>query len=1469
LDADGRRAIQYVITRSLARTLTFELYSLSLEQFLDRYASGFRGSAGWEFNPISTEGTELAYSWEVEPEDLPNEYNSVREVIIPDNVPSGLYLLNVKAGRLDDQLILMLTSNTLTVKQAEGQIMAWVTDINGSPVPGIEVGVYARDGQLLVSDTADSRGVFRGQIPDFEVGGPAAIEPLVVVAQNGSDITASGLTYEWQAYTGNSWYWWQPGLTNPEYAAYVYTDRPIYRPGHIVFFKAIVRTDQDAVLDVPPAGTPATVRIRDARNNVVQTLEMTTNDFGSLDGSFQLAEGAMLGEYRIDVSLDDEVHSQIFKVEDYRKPDYQVSISTDAEQYLDGDTVTIVVDTEYYFGEPVPNAEVSIARFYADPYYSDYYGSSSVSWSQPYNQQPITGRTNDDGIFTTTVQTEVGSSYYQNSWGSNLTTSTWGFEATVDDGSHQSVSGFTAIKVFDRAEYLTVSTGSYVQPPGTPFNIVATVYDIFGDPVDGRRLSIEFRRWDRSSHGYDIVVQSDAVTTGEDGRGILPFTIEEAGYYQLRVFGTDQDGKAISFQSWIYAYSDLYSSWYGQDSNLTVTADKESYAPGDTANLLIESTFSGPALLTFERGTTRREMLVELTAPVTMIEVPIETTDVPNIHVIVNAWQEADTTLQPEMYESVPDSNLRTANINLSVPATHKILNVTITPDQEVYAPREEATFTIEVTNYRGEPVSAEVSLAMVDEAIFALSEELSGPIYDAFYYERSNIVRTFNSLAITRYLYGGGKGGGGGDGFVAGNPRSDFQDTAAWFPTLYTDANGRVQVTITLPDNLTSWRLTAKAATADTQIGETITNVLTQQPIIIRPLLPRTLTAGDSVGLSAVVHNYSESTQAIQVSVREAGDSFLSFEDTLTQTITLPPGSLQIVGWTAEAEEAGSVTLIFAAAPISSTVAGDAVQLPLTIRPLAIPDVTTQVGQFDTQLATSVTMPAGALPMSQVEIQLSRTIAGSLLEGLDYLTGFPYGCVEQTMSRALPNAVVGRAMNQLGVSDPALQADLPAKINASIQRLYGYQHNDGGWGWWFDDDTHDYQTAWVIFGLGTTAEAGYEIDPDVITRGVAWMNENLSAMDIRTRAFALYSMAVAGQPNAEATLTLYERVDELDTFSQAALALALHRLGELAEAREIIDLLAETAVNQSGFVHWDGSDQDGAYYSKTMASEVRSTALALSAFSVIEPGHQLEGGMVRWLMNQRRQQGWGTTNETSFAILGLTDHLLATSFSDAATETEYTVSLNGEVIASGSLGRGEPAISLIIPQEQLQSGENNLVINKSGSGQLYYVINTTAYLEQAEVEAAGEIGIERLYLDPETNKSLTSFEAGQLVLVRLRIWMPEDGSYMIVEDSLPAGLEALNERLNTTTFAADPNSFQENPSYWRSYGYNYKEVFGDRVSFFITEMDDGWHTITYMARATRPGTFTAMPVESYAMYNLALWGRSASHMITVTEFEN
>lgn len=1460
LDTNGRRAIQYAAFGHEGQSVTFELYQLTLNQFLDHSSTGF-GNVDWESQMPSfdTEGTTLAHTWEETIGKSPVEYISVQEAFVPADVPPGLYVLNLVKGHLNDQLLLILTAHTIMVKQDEGQLLAWVTDFSGAPAANVEVGVYARNGRLLASGVSDAQGLFRAPL-----GSDA--QPWIVMARSGSDISASGLSDAWRSYgsRGNWWGWWQPTPAAKRFAAYVYTDRPIYRPGQTVFFKAIVRQDDDALLSVLPEGTAVTARLRDARNNVVQTIALRSNSYGTVNGQFLVAEGAMLGDYAIEVIVDGEAHRHSFQVQDYRKPDYAVTVNTDKAVYVAGETINVSVEAAYFFGEPVANARTELTRFYLMDNYA--YGwsesASSYIWYQDY-QPAQTGTTDGNGRLTFTLRANAG--LHEGSsldWRSSVRESLWAIEATTDDGSRQTVSGVKMVRVYSAAEIVTLDTSGYLHAPGSSFPIEAIVNTIEGQPVNGRTITLTLRRWSESSYGYDTIMQTRALTTGANGKVRLPFTIDQPGFYQIRALTKDRLGNSVEFTTYVYAFSYLAQSWYGSSGSLLVSADRQSYAPGDTARLLVESSFSGPALLTVERGSTRRQELVQLTAPATMLEVAILPDDRPNIYVTVNAWEPQQGGIDENTYSSIPDSSLRIASVNLSVPVTDKTLLITITPDKEVYAPREEATFTVKVTNQAGVPVAAEVSLAMVDEAIFSLSNDRSGPIFNAFYFERGNQVRTYSALAPQRYLGGGMGGGGGGDGGLAANPRADFPDTAVWFPVLQTDFNGEATVTVTLPDSLTSWRLTAKGATADTQVGETVRNITVRQDVVVRPMLPRVLTAGDEVQLTALVHNYSNRTQTIAVELR-VPQAQLTIHNSPSTSLTIPAGGVRAVGWPVTAVAAGT-------APITITarlgdVVADAILLPLAIRPLAVPEVSTQIGQFRGELATTVDMPAGALPMSNVRIELARSIAGTLLEGLEYLTGFPYGCVEQTMSRALPNAVVGRAFNRLGVGNPTLQADLAAKINASVQRLYGFQHNDGGWGWWYDDASHDYQTAWVIYGLATMREAGYEVDQGVIDRGVDWLNRNLSGMDVRTRAYALYSMAVAGQPNAQETLALLAQVAELDTFSQAGLALALHALGERPSALQVLDVLAATAVtSNNGLVTWPG-DYDGHYDRQMMASSTRSTALALSAFAQIRPGTELEAGMVRYLMSQRKQQGWGTTNETAYAIIGLTDHLLATSFSESATPTQYAVILNSQTIASGSLGRGEPAVRLEISASQLRPGSNSLRITQSGAGQLYYAINSRFYLEQAEIAAAGEVVVRRSYT-PVDGTPLADLKPGQLVRVEVTVQMPLDGSYIMVEDHLPGGLEALNEQLNNTSHVATAYDWQEPTYYWQEYGYNYKEVHGDRVIFFITEFSRGTRTFSYMARVTHSGEFVALPAEVSAMYDLALWGRSASSVFVVGE---
>ena len=467
-------------------------------------------------------------------------------------------------------------------------------------------------------------------------------------------------------------------------------------------------------------------------------------------------------------------------------------------------------------------------------------------------------------------------------------------------------------------------------------------------------------------------------------------------------------------------------------------------------------------------------------------------------------------------------------------------------------------------------------------------------------------------------------------------------------------------------------------------------------------------------------------------------------------------------------------------------------------------------------------------------------------------------------MSRVLPNAMVGRAFAEIGITNETLLADLPPMVELGLQKLYGFQHNDGGWGWWYDDTSHDYQTAYVLFGLAATRDAGYAVDAGVIERGAAWLKGQLNDMDRRTAAFSLYSLTMAGDSEilsdaqSLSDQTLAGEAD-LDAFGRASLAVALTQLGDTETASALVAELVAEADETDDEAHWPSGIHDGAYRQKAMASTTRTTALVLDALVQVEPDHPLVAKAVRWLLGKRQGKSWGTTQETSFALLALTDYLLVNQ--ERAADYEYEVLANDTPLHRGSFDElSALGHTVSITMADLQPGENRIRVVKDGEGPLYVRLTGYVYQDVDAMAAAGEIGVEREYLNAATGKPLDSGEpakVGDLVRVKVSVDIPEESWYFIVEDHLPAGLEGLNERLATTSYAA--REYGDEEFSWQNNGYNRKDVLDDRVAFFITQLTPGTHTYTYLARVTHAGTFYARPAQAYLMYAPEVWGRSES----------
>jgi len=729
-----------------------------------------------------------------------------------------------------------------------------------------------------------------------------------------------------------------------------------------------------------------------------------------------------------------------------------------------------------------------------------------------------------------------------------------------------------------------------------------------------------------------------------------------------------------------------------------------------------------------------------------------------------------------------------------------------------------------------------------------------------------------------------GGKGGGGG---MEGEVRRIFRDTAYWSPTVRTDDEGQATVSVELPDNLTTWRLTAKAVNEATQVGDATNDIVVTKDLLIRPVTPRFFVTGDAARLEAVVHNYTEQEVEVAASLSATG---LAIEGSSVHSVSIPAGESRKVAWQTTVTLADQATLIFSAQAANGL--SDAVELRLPVYVYGTPEVVGNAGQVTDSVRELVRLP-GYIDRDRGELtlELSPSLAASMRYSLRYVEEYGYECTEQTISRFLPRLVLYRAINKLGLPDTlGLEDELPGLVTRSIQRLYRGQNWDGGWGWWFGDASNPEITAYALFGLAEAREAGFTVDDYVLERASQFVRDYLNAptdvlqpQNADTRAFMLFALSEAGEGDLGLTNALAERPETLSNYGKAFVAMALLKLTDDPSnfrIQALISDLTNAAILSNTGTHWQEDEDDY----RTMNTATRSTAIVLAALVRVRPDHPLVDSTVRWLMVARRDGHWETTQETAMSLLALTDFLEASG--ELKADYSYQVRVNGDILSEkdvepSNLGESE---KLVVSVRDLLVGEDNEVdiarAPADSEGRLYYTMHLRYFPPAEEVEAANYgVGVSREYLPAEGAESKTeSADLGDVVKVRLTLVAPTDLHYVVVEDHLPAGLEPIDTSLKTTSLEIREMMLDEQQksaeehrsrgycgwwSYHRSF-FDHVDMRDNRVVLFATYLPRGVHEYVYFLRATTAGQYRVMPAQAYEMYFPEVWGRTDGALFSV-----
>lgn len=1430
-----------------------------------------------------------------------------------ESLDPGIYYLEMdspetrREGYNPYQHMLVVGNANLTTKMSIDGVVVWATDVQtGAPIPNAPIIIYDNGYREIGRGTTDTDGLLRLDLNRTT----DVYDKRIAVLDDG---TYFGVGLSTWSNGIESYNFGVPSNYYPsEYSVYLYTDRPIYRPGQPVYFKGILRDKNDVTYTPYDDSITVPVQIYDDSGEIVYNKELPLTEFSTFGDMFTIADEAGLGSYRISVELPSrrewysEGGSIYFAVAEYRLPEFQVENTPVEPEVVQGGTVQVDVTGRYFFGGMVSNANVYysvVAEPYNFPYtgkgYYDFYdydpdGGPSEYYS--YSGGWIAdgqGMTDDDGKYRVEIAADLKDS---------TQSQVFRVETTITDESQQSVSNRTEVIVHKGELYVGARPQRYVGTANTEtaFEFIAVDWD--SNPIANQELTVEIveRRWssvqEEDTNGRtiwtwemeEIPVANGTATTDADGKAVFNFTPPNGGIFKAKVTTTDSIGNEIRSGTTMWVSSREYVSWRQQNSNrIDLIASQKDFSVGDEAEILITSPFQGSveALITVERGDTLTVERVTMESNSYIYKFPILPEYAPNIYVTVLLVKGVD--------ENNPVAGFRMGVSELNVDIEQKEITVELTPNVEQAAPGETVTYTVKTTNYLGEPVSAEVGVGLTDLASLSISSANSIPLLEHFYSRQGMGVLTAMALTmnvdqITREVLDTIKGGGGGPG-EGGifDIRQEFVDTAYWNAVLVTDENGVATFDVVMPDNLTTWRLDARAVTSGedglTLVGQNTVDLISTRPLLIRPVTTRYFVVGDLVTLSAVVNNNTQADQTVFVEVLAEG---VTLQDDARKTVEIPAGGRARITWVALVEDVATVDLTFFAMNEDGSFT-DASKPPLgmgdeRLLPVYRYEVPEIVGTGGFLRDEETITEALILPRDwetyegQLTIETQHSLASSAVQSLDYLELYTDYGTEAVVSSFLPNIMVYRAITSLGLDDLKLKSALDRRTDRAIQALYAQQHVDGGWGWYYSDWSNPTLTAWVIIGLQTAKDNDYPVSDSVISRAQNYLKENLitPGLDVSTwrlnrQAFLLYALAYSGSPHIASMSTLFDSRERMSIYAKTLLARAMHMGG--ADAERVSTLISDVmnvAILSANGAHWE---EDGRDY-RNWNTDTRTTAMVLGMLTQLRPDNELIPNVVRYLMVMRQADAWSTTQETAWSLMALTDWMVVSQ--ELKGDYDYTVTFNGEELTSQSITAENVTTehTMIVEVADMLRGEaNNIVFDRTaGTGNLYYTAYLRVNLPVSEVEPLDRgIIINRRYTlaNDETNTPITEAHIGELVRVRLTIIIPNSLHYVTIEDPFPAGAEAVNPNLLTSQQNGTRPELNLGNPLSRGWGWWYFsniEFYDEKAILSATYLPAGTYEFVYTLRPGLEGVYNVIPPIGYEFYFPDVYGRGAGSTFTV-----
>ena len=1446
------------------------------------------------------------------------------------------------------EFVAQVTPFQVHLKLGHFKSLVWVTSLQtGKPVAGVKVRLDLDTYRSLTAFSDDAKGLIDVVTTDkngvAELPGQVEIDPrlqwryvdyfhdqrLMLKLSKGEDLAVLPLDNSYQVW-GNVW----PQMQTRDGYLYAWgtTAQGVYKVGDTVQYKIYVRNQSNDHWVAPPR-SGYSLQVIDPKGQVVtEHKALSLSEFGALDGEFSVPETAPVGWYQFSLQRTDDNQTASLSpmrvlVSDFTPAPFRVTTELNGDQFDPDDVMTVDSLAAMHAGGPYADAEARVTAILIPRQFSSSHpAAKGFQFSAPPGQGRQTvhqsvAKVDQQGELTSQINLEeVGIQF-----GRLMV------ETAVRDERGKYVASSATADFIGRDRFVGLKNTKWVHTADKVASTEVLVVDARGTPVDDTPVSLAVEYFETKaarvkSAGSAYLTQytqqwvkvAECTLTGKPRAQACEFTPKKAGSYRVlaEVIDTHQRTNSAVLSTWVSGNDHVV--WGNNDRDLELIADAERYQFGDTANILVKNPYPGAqALITVERYGVRRQWTQVLEGSTPIIEVPIEGDDYPGIYVsVVVASPRVDQPLGENQVD-LGKPAFKLGYTQLVVGDEAKELEVSVSTDEEVYRPRDKVTVSVAATPKVGNKEPVEVAMVVIDEAVFDLN--LSGKRYydplQGFNHLESLGVMNYNLLMrlVGRQKFekkGANPGGGGAE--ESTDLRNIMKFVAYWNPALELDKRGRAQVDITLPDNLTGWRVFAMAVSKDEKMGLGEAQFKVNRPTELRPVMPNQLTESDAVQAGFSVMNRTEKARTLKVNVRAAGSALRS-PVSKTMSLSLQPYQRTQVWLDITADQPGEIAFYAEAGDAEDK---DAIEHHLTVgKRRALFTAATYGTTTQARVEEPFAFPSGIFSdVGGLSVQVSPSVIANISGAFEYLRDYPYFCWEQRLSKGLAAAQYTELKAYLPSS---LTWDNNQQLVAqTLTSAASFQAPNGGMTYWINDNRYvsPYLSAYTAMGFVWLRNAGYTVPETVEQRLHGYLKTYLrrDETNLTNQARAMHGMRSSIRAVALAALAARKQVDltevqrfrshweNMDLFGKAHYLQAATELG--APEAEVLDLtqnLLSYSAQSGGKFQFNETLAPG--YAQMLHTPLRSNCAILTTLldisqrssAALATVGDIPFKQVRAISQTRGNRAhWENTQENLFCLNALIDY----SRLYERTKPDFRTTATMQTAKYGTQEIGRAAFSdlrdtpVVLANDGLPVASDlhgKVVIDRQGDGRMYYSVrmNYAKTEDSAEHVNAG-LEVRREYSVERDGQwqLLTSpmqLRKGELVRVDLFVSTPTARHFVVIDDPVPGGLEPVNRDLATSSMVdADKASVGRAPTSWwyvrdrwQGYGrfghsFYHQELRHNAARFYSDYLPAGDYYLSYTAQAIAGGSFSVMPLKVEEMYDPDVYGMGVPATLKVDHAE-